>query len=250
MDEQKVNKEIEHLRNDINIQKLDRISRGSRLVSLIVIPVLFVLFTYGAISLNGLYQEIENIKVIKHVEQLKYETLKFENYVLEEKKYQLETELMSTYGLSIDSITSLSTKEVLEISLSANDAIKSIVRSYSPKNNVTVRYYKKTIDEKRVAVELEALGYKFVERSPSEYMSKKKTNAIWFGSGVQIEDTKIIALSLIRAGIPIKGIRPYRNSLTNPDYKRNIIEVGASTDLEDKPLLTVVNVKNAVGFRR
>jgi hypothetical protein len=208
------------------------------------------LFTYGAIRLSNLYKEIETIEAKKQVEQLKFEALQFENKSLEKKKVQLEAELMTTYGLSIDSITSLSTSEVLEISVSANDAIKNLVKTYSPNKNVTIRYYKKTIDEKRVALELEALGYNFKERPPSKYMSMKETIAIWFGAGVPVEDTKIVALSLIRAGIPIKGIRPYRSSISNPNYKRNIIEVGASVDLEKKPVLTVDYVRNAKEFYR
>lgn len=250
MNEQKINKEIEQLRYEINIKKIDRISRVSKFVSLLIIPILFVLFTYGAIRLNKLYKEIETIEAKKQVEQLKLKSIKFENQSLEIKKVQLETELMATYGLSIDSITSLSTSKVLEISISANDEIKNIVNTYSPNKNVTIRYYNKTIDEKRIVIELEALGYNFQNRSPSGYMSKKETNAIWFGAGVPIEDTKIVALSLIRAGISIKGIRPFRNSTSNPNYKRNVIEVGASVDLVDKPILTVDYVGKTKGFNR
>lgn len=81
-------------------------------------------------------------------------------------------------------------------------------------------------------------------------MDMKQTNAIWFGANVPIEDIKIVALSLLRAGIPIKGIRPFRTSASNPGFKMNIIEVGASVDLENKDLLTVDQVKNATEFIR
>lgn len=250
MDEQKVTKEYDQLKKDVNIAKIDRISKISKFVSLIIIPVLFFLFTYGAIRLNNLYKEIDSLEKKKQTEQLKIETLKFEKQTLEKKKIQLETELMTTYGLSIDSITSLSSSQILEISISANDAIKDIIKKYTPNQNVIVRYYKKTIDEKRIVIELEALGYGFQEKSPSGYMSMKETNAIWFGANVPIEDTKIVALSLLRAGIPIKGIRPFRNSASNPEYKKNIIEIGASVDLENRDVLTVESVKNAKEFNR
>ncbi|MCF8373991.1 MAG: hypothetical protein K9H64_20380 [Bacteroidales bacterium] len=250
MDEQKINREIEQLKSDIDIHKIDRITKGSKWVSIFVIPVLFILFMYGAIRLNKLYQEIEIVEAKKQAEQLKYESLQFENDALEKKKIQLETELMATYGLSIDSITSLSTSEVLEKSLSANDGIKTIVKDYSPNKNVIVRYYAKTIDDKRIAVELESLGYGFEEKIPTAGMSKKNTIALWYGAGVPIEDVKIVALALIRAGAPIKGIRPYAKSLSDPNYKRFIIEAGASVDLESNPLMTVDEIKVAKEFGR
>ena len=43
MDEQKLNKEIEQLSREINIKKIDRISRISKVVSLLIIPILFAL---------------------------------------------------------------------------------------------------------------------------------------------------------------------------------------------------------------
>jgi hypothetical protein len=250
MNEEKLQVEIDLLRKEIDIQKIDRISKLSKIASLLIIPILFILFIYGAFRLNNLYREIQTVTAKKQSEQLKFETLQFENKALEKKKLQLEMELMSTYGLSMDSIKTLSTTKILENSLLANTAIKSIIHTYTPNNDVTIRYYKKTIDEKRIAIELEALGYKFEERPPAEYMSRRETNAIWYGADVPIEDTKIVVLSLLRAGIPIKGIRPFRSSVTDKNYKRNIIEVGASVDLQAKNVLTVDYVKTEKEFKR
>lgn len=250
MDEEKLNQEIEKLRESFNAQKINRIARYSNATSLVILVVLFALFTYGAIRFNSLIKDIEILEGKKQVETLKYASLQFENSTLEKKKSQLEKELMITYGLSIDSILSLSTTKVLEISLLANDAIKGMLKYYKPNDKVAIYYYNKTIDEKRVALELSALGYKFMQRPASEYMSKEGTDAIWFGAGISIDDIKIIALALIRAGVPIKGIRPFKSSSANPGFKRNIIEVGASIDLKEKPLLTVEQIKNAKEFIR
>ncbi|MHC1774885.1 MAG: hypothetical protein AB9834_05665 [Lentimicrobium sp.] len=109
----------------------------------------------------------------------------------------------------------------------ANDAIKNLATGYSPGRNVEVQYYNKTIDEKRIVLELEAPGYKFISRPPSQYMSKKQTNALWFGADVPLKDVKIVAHAMVRAGVPLRGIRPYGSSSSNPAYKINIIEVGA-----------------------
>jgi hypothetical protein len=250
MDKEKINKETEKLREEINFQKLDRISKLSNNFSVIILLILFSLFVYGAIKFNNLSKDIKTLETRKQAETIKLQSLQFENTSLENKKSQLEKELMATYGLSIDSILSLSTNDVLEKSLTANAAIKLIINNYKPNPNVTVSYYDKTIDEKRVALELQALGYQFIRKSPSDYMKKNATNSIWFGSNVPIQDVKIVAFALIRAGVPIKGIRPYRSGIENPEYKKNIIEVGASVDLNNKLPLSIDTIKNATEFER
>ena len=250
MDEEALNQEIEQLRADLNLHKIDRISKYSRIGGLSILVILFAFFVYGSVRLNTLYKDVELIESKKQAETLKYNTLLFENNALETKKQQLEKELMTTYGLTVDNIKSISGNQVLEKSISANDAIKTLLQQFTPGQNVTVRYYSKTIDEKRVVIELQALGYNFEEKSAAEYMSKRGTNAMWFGSGVGINDVKIAALALIRAGVPIKGIRPFKNNAANPAYKKNIIEVGASVDLDQKPPLTVQDVLSAKAFTR
>lgn len=250
MDEQKIDRELEQLRNDIDMAKIDRIARGSRIASIIILPLIFGLFIYGSVRLNKLYREIKAQEVLKQRSALEYKALQFDVLALETKKKKLESELMNQYGLSIDSIQNLSTDEILAHALLANQAIKKMVSGYTPDRSVVVQYYNKTIDEKRLALELDALGYDFKSKPPSQYMSKKQTNALWFGAGVPLKDVKIVALAMVRAGVPLRGIRPYRNSLTNPEYKRKIIEVGASVDLEGRPLVTVEEINNAQNFER
>jgi hypothetical protein len=247
---EKEKKQIDYLDNDINIKKINQISKTSNFFSLGILIILFILLTYGIIRFNYLLKEINQLEDTKRSEIIKLEAIKFENKTLEQKKRQLEQELMNTYGLSMDSIKSLSSDKILDRSIAANEAIKLILKNYSPNNNVIISYYNKTIDEKRVAIELSALGYKFAQKQASNHMESKGTNAIWFGSDVPLGDIKIVALALIRAGIPIRGIRPFRNNLTNPSYKNYTIEVGASVDLESKSPLNVKQILSAKVFER
>ncbi len=250
MDENKLNMELERMREELNLKRIDRISKYGRTVSLGILVILFCLFVFGTVRFNGLMKDIAALKGLKQKETLTYDTLESDNAAQEQKKAQLESELMKTYGLTLDSIKSLSTTQVLAKSISANDAIKDLLKAYKPNQNVTVSYFDKTIDEKRVALELSALGYKFVQKPASEYMAKRATNAVWFGKGVPLDDIKIITLALVRAGVPVKGIRPYRSISTVTGYKTNIIEVGASVDLDNKPVMTVEEIRNAKGFER
>lgn len=242
--------EIDKIKNDVNYQKFYNLSKFSRYASLFITFTLFSVFIYGTLRLNSLYKELSELERLKNAETIKIQSLQFDNRSLETKKEELEKELMTTYGLSIDSIKHLSTTTILEKSLNANKAIKSLLSNFIPNNDITVYYYNKTIDEKRVAVELEALGYTFKVKPASKYMSRKETNAIWFGKGVNINDVKIVALALVRAGIPIKGIRPYEKSILDSNYKKYSIEVGASVDLEIKPLLTVEQIQSSSQFIR
>lgn len=250
MNKKKSNNETDELIKKVNIRAVNKLYRFTNSFSVLMLVVLFILSIYGPIRVNNLTREIKSLEKLKQAEVEKYQSLLSDNKVLEVKKKELEEELMTTYGFTIDSTMSLLKNEGLEKSLSANDAIKFILSRHKPNNNIIIAYYDRTIDEKRVGLELRALGYHFKNKSASEYMSKKKTNAIWFGAEVPIVDIKIVALTLIRAGIPIKGIRPYKNNSTYRNYKKNIIEVGASVDLDTKPQLTVEQVKNAKEFNK
>lgn len=78
MDEIKINREVEQLKKSINIDRIDRISRTSKIISFIIIPLMFALFVYGAFRLNTLYKNIENTKkelIEKEKEIDKYNTL-------------------------------------------------------------------------------------------------------------------------------------------------------------------------------
>ena len=54
MDEEALNKEIEQLRADLNLHKIDRISKYSRIGGLSILVVLFAFFVYGSIRLYTL----------------------------------------------------------------------------------------------------------------------------------------------------------------------------------------------------
>ncbi|MFC2103120.1 hypothetical protein ACFLSS_01705 [Bacteroidota bacterium] len=214
-------------------------------LALVIAPVLI-----GTIWMYVAYKEVNQLNLQKEQIIVQYDSVKYNYEVLVEKKVSLEAELMENYGLSRDIIQNLSTSEILEISLSADEVIKKLSLNYVPGSNIIVRYYNKTIDEERVVIALRSLGYKFKSKNPVQYMQKQQTNSVWFGRQVPLKDCKIIALTLMRAGIPIKAIRPYRASLTNPSYKKNIVEVGGDTGLRNNRKLTVEEVTDATEFTR
>ncbi|MGB7947259.1 MAG: hypothetical protein WCH75_06225, partial [Candidatus Binatia bacterium] len=86
-------------------------------------------------------------------------------------------------------------------------------------------------------------------RKPAAIVQQIPTNAIWFGSPVDIEDVKLVALTLIRAGVQIRAIRPIQDYLVN---KKDLplIQVGADSSVVNDPPLTVEQIRAASRFTR
>lgn len=133
----------------------------------------------------------------------------------------------------------------IEKSIEANEYRSVLAQLDSQKlKNITVQYFPKNIDKDKVNKAIEELGYK-VEIGDSR-VEDVETNAIWFGSNVTPEDVKLVSLTLIRAGVKIKVIRPFRNSRT----QRDLIQVGADALYENKESLTVNEIVKALEFVR
>jgi len=71
------------------------------------------------------------------------------------------------------------------------------------------------------------------------------TNAIWFGEDIDIDSVKLVAYTLIRAGIEIKVINPFQSPREN---KSNLIQVGSWTKFIDYPALTIQQIQKTESF--
>jgi hypothetical protein len=258
MDQKKIDAEYQYLKGNLDLDKIEKVARTSRLLSILFIPFLFFLFVYGGYKLNSLRQEVTALDLLKRESIAEREKIQAEIADLEKQKNMLakekaaaETDLIKAMGYSPNFDEKEQNDAAKSKAIAANAAIKKMTENnWNREKDIEVYYYNKTIDEKKIVVGLEALGYQFQTAPPSRYMDKKQTNSIWFGSDVPIKDVKVVALALIRAGIQIRAIRPYQRSSTDPDYKSNRIEVGASVDVERRPPLTVDEVVAATEFQR
>ncbi|OBP13773.1 hypothetical protein A5320_17830 [Rheinheimera sp. SA_1] len=251
MDTDKLNSEYENLKETLNFYKIEKVAKTSRLLSILFIPLLFILFVYGGYKINNLRHEISILEIQERHAIGKSKKIQEEIVELQKEKAIAEADLIKALGYSPAFIEKELNDDAQSTAIAANTAIKDITKSsWNNKKGIEVYYYNKTIDEKKIVVGLESLGYKFIAATPGKYMNKKQTNAIWFGSDVPLDDIKVVALALIRAGIQIKAVRPYRNSKEKPDYKSNRIEVGASIDIERSNPLTIDEIVNAKEFTR
>jgi hypothetical protein len=220
-------------------------------------PLIFLALGYTTISLKNAYKEhkellTQNEKIKSEIllNQATKDSLRSDVESLISQKNALSKELTARFGLDLKALDEDQVEGAIDLSLRANEALNKLSEKVNINQNLIVKYYSKEVDQKRIVVELEAAGIEYRDREPSRKMSKRQTNAMWFGSDVSLADVKYVALTLIRAGVKIQGIRPYSTSSTNPAYKRNIIEIGASVDVENEPAYTIEGILDSDGFTR
>lgn len=138
------------------------------------------------------------------------------------------------------------TSEVVNRSLKAEQLRTQISESTKPdsRENITVQYFPKDVDRQIVEKSLRELGFNLISGRPN---LKIPTNAIWFGSEVPIEDVKLVAFTLIRAGVEIKVIRPFRNP---GGSKARLIQVGSDAQYVSSPPLSPDEIQRAENFTR
>jgi len=104
--------------------------------------------------------------------------------------------------------------------------------SINDRGAVTVQYFAKDIEGQKVESALKELGFR-LEVRPA-ILETTFTNAIWFGPNVKTEDVKLVAYTLIRAGVEIRDIRPFLRS----SGRELLIQVGGLKDAADKSVWT------------
>lgn len=107
------------------------------------------------------------------------------------------------------------------------------------RKDVVIRYYVKE-DDGDAVFSLRQFGYYIHERPTSERFSMLPSNALYFGSQVNVEDIKMVAYSLMSQGVALKVIEP---SQFSNDWKANSIEIGADDRILDEPNLTLAQLR-------
>lgn len=105
------------------------------------------------------------------------------------------------------------------------------------REDVVIRYYRHDQDGDKV-YSLKELGYYIHEKEANE-TAGLGSNVLYYGNDVKIEDIRIVALTLIEKGLPIKSIVP-----TRFDWKSNSIEIGTDTNMLDATNLTASQIAN------
>jgi hypothetical protein len=108
--------------------------------------------------------------------------------------------------------------------------------------DVVVIYYAKDSDKGQVEAALESLGFPYERRKPLNF---EPTNAIFFGTGVPVDDVRSLATALVQAHVPIRSIRYFADS-SGPKSKQ--IEIEADKRRKRDPLFTADRIASAHNF--
>ncbi|MEQ9230472.1 MAG: hypothetical protein RIF46_07290 [Cyclobacteriaceae bacterium] len=143
----------------------------------------------------------------------------------------------------------VSTPKPSNPSLDGADFFEEMVKEYKAttlkerkyRNDVVVRYYRHEPDGDRAQV-LVYFGFYLHERpvSNQEEFNNVMSNVIYYGKDFPESDLKLITYLLIKNGIEIKELRRFKDF---DGWKRKAIEIGASSYLKDKPVLTFDEIR-------
>ena len=129
-------------------------------------------------------------------------------------------------------------------SVQADQQLKSLAATMSETTNTKIKYYVKEVDNRLVIDALASKGMS-VDKGKAN-LEDDKTNAIWFGDEVSLDEVKYVALTLIRAGVDIRTIKPY----STEGKKINIIEIGSDRQRKNNPIYSVTKIENTTTFTR
>lgn len=227
-----------------------QIAKGSRLASVITAGgVLLVLATIGYASTR-----LERLRREAGILEGRKAMLVAENKALEAdiavKRAQL-TELtpLALTGLGHKDPSTAEATTLAE-SLDARKTAERLAASGAERRSMIVlRYYPKDferdINEGVVLPQLAAYG--FILEEGASRLAAVPTNAVWCGAEVHPDDVRLVALTLMAAGVELMAVQQFRNP-TGP--KRRTIEVGANATLAGARTLSVRDIVTAATFQR
>ncbi len=151
-------------------------------------------------------------------------------------------------GLGFKSDSSQQASSVLGPSLKTQKAAKELAERSSDtdrarRKRITIQFSPKYLDKdvniNIVVPSLQEFGFRVMKKKPKiEWMP---TNAIWFGTNVEPVDVKLVAYTLLSAGIKIKTISPFRSP---NGRKASLIQIGAKPTIDKWPEYTAEDIRN------
>jgi hypothetical protein len=145
---------------------------------------------------------------------------------------------------SVSQITPATVQQSYEADLARREELQ--LRAQNPSlQPSTIEYFTRELDKDVVKRALQEGGLKFSEAAAK--ISDDPTNSVWVGDKVPLSDIKFVALTLLRAGVQLKGVRLF-NEGSGP--KAHLIEIGADRVLDHDPVLTVERIQSMTGVNR
>jgi hypothetical protein len=217
---------------------------GRRFKRLAMGLALILIVTVGmAIVAWRQWQNAEDQRQMADVQRAKAEQARDEAEKARKLAEARTNELLKQFGWDSEKRSRASVDQYsVQQSLTANQELQQAAR-LAPRESrkaVTVQYFPKNVDENKVESALTELGFTLdKKRAPVPGIP---TNSIWYGTPVSIEDVKLVALTLIRAGVQIRAIRPFADY--SPRRNAALIQVGADVAVVNDPPLSVEGIRD------
>jgi len=217
---------LDHLQKSLNVvRQLRYSSTASALLMLVGLAVVAGSFYYSITKIEPLERQLaqKQAEVVKIEQEIKEKQKSLEQL---EKEIKIKTKFVGVVSTSIGVPA---------------DAASTV--AFERRGKMTIEYFLKNVDQARVLSAIQDLGFKVKPVPPIGITS---TNAIWFGSRVDIEDVKLVAYALIHAGVSIREIKPFLKS----EGRERVIQIGGLPRAADKPPLTIEQIKEIKQFTR
>jgi hypothetical protein len=232
----KLTKEREELSKLLlDIDKKDIYTRKKMyLVSILPIALAIILMTYFFIKIMNYREQV--IELQKEVTFLNYEIDSL-NSIYKHIEYNFSED----FGWSEKDVLN---KDSFRLSQSkeAHQRIINLLISHKIDVKSTIRYYTKRVDKGKIDDVLLKCGFRNIKVFTTYYRDKSPTNTISYSFDVPENNIKVIAYSLIRAGIEVKSIEPYPKSMQRKKYKS--IEISGNKNYINKKGFHVIDVDN------
>lgn len=183
--------------------------------------------------------QLEKDKLSEKIKQLENNTTQISNNTNDIKK------ILTERGFTINKAQSATLDTVQQSNQANDELIPELQQNRGNKELITVQYFPKDVDPDIIRETLQKLGFKLEIGNPK--ITEVSTNSIWFGEKVKVEDVRLIAYTMIRAGVQIKAIRPFRNL---SEKNSLLIQIGSDAQIQDIQPLTVEKIRETSQFTR
>jgi len=230
-----------------------------RLANIITVGVVFTILSVVAGSLWILFSYRQVLDMRAEYHSLRYTADKLRSGQGNVQELQPSENTTATMSIKEESDTTIITPSVNknESAITSEIITKPVLNNERDdatplnKKDIILSYYLRRADNESLQIALKSLGYNFHAKKTDKNTGYEKSNCIWFGKGVPLDDVKRVAIAMIQSGNTIMGIKRFPLSAKNSSYKRNIIEVGREVKYETyytRPL-SIVEVERAKDFK-
>lgn len=127
----------------------------------------------------------------------------------------------------------------------ANQARDRILGAYYPRSENLFKGLPKLVDQTLVDLALRQVGFSNIPYRPEEEIPDE-VNILYYGKSLDIKDVKLVALTLLRAGVELKAIKPFPKDTQG---NLNAIKAEYNKTMEVRRSIMAAEIEKATIFK-